>query len=52
MNLEDQVREVLFTMGKEIKLHKITNDNFIFEIDYEKYVAQLKSILEGYIGTP
>jgi hypothetical protein len=42
MDLENEIREVLFEIGKELKIHRIDNDNFILEIDYEKYV---KSIL-------
>jgi hypothetical protein len=52
MSLEDQIREVLFSIGKEIKILKIDNNNTVISIDYEKYVSELKSILEGYIGTP
>ena len=52
MSLEDQIREVLFGIGKEIKILKIDNDNTIISIDYDKYVSELKSILEGYKGTP
>jgi len=52
MDLEDQIRSVLFSIGKEIEIIKIDNENTIISIDYEKYVSELKSILEGYIGTP
>ena len=52
MSLEDQIREVLFSIGKEIQILKIDNDNTIISIDYDKYVSELKSILEGYIRTP
>jgi hypothetical protein len=52
MDLEDQIRSVLFSIGKEIEIIRIDNENTIISIDYEKYVAELKSILEGYISTP
>jgi predicted hydrocarbon binding protein len=51
-SLEDGIREVLFKVGKELVLHKLDNDNFIVEIDYEKYVSELKSILGEYNSTP
>lgn len=51
-NLDDEIRDVLFRIGKELILHKLDNDNFIVEIDYEKYVLELKSILGGYNSTP
>lgn len=46
MQLEDQIRDILFELGKNIKLHKVTNENFIFEIDYERYVKDLASLLD------
>lgn len=52
MDLENQIREVLFNIGKEIQILKIDSSNTIISIDYEKYVSELKSILEGYISTP
>lgn len=47
MTIEDQIREVLFEMGKEIKIHKIDKDNMILEIDYEKPVSKIMQIVES-----
>lgn len=47
MNREEQIRDILFDLGKNIKLHKITNDNFIFEIDYEKYVKLILGVTDS-----
>lgn len=47
MNFEDQIREVLFQIGRELKVHRLDNDNMILEIDYEKYVEQIKQILKS-----
>lgn len=52
MSLDDQIKDVLFEIGKDIKIHRIDSQNTIIEIDYDKYVEKLKSILEGYTGTP
>jgi hypothetical protein len=52
MSLEDQIRKVLFSIGKEIKILRIDKNNTVISIDYEKYVSELKSILEGYNTTP
>lgn len=46
METEDQIRNVLFEIGKDIKLHKIDNDNIVIEIDYDKYVLMLKGIIQ------
>jgi hypothetical protein len=40
MELEDKLREILFNIGKEIKIHTIGKD-MIIEIDYDKYVEEL-----------
>lgn len=47
MALEQKLREILFNIGKEIKIHKINND-MIIEIDYEKYVKELLNCFEEY----
>lgn len=47
MSLEDQIREVLFEMGKDIKIHKIDSENMILEIDYDKSVAQIMQLLQS-----
>jgi hypothetical protein len=46
MQLEEQVKKILFDLGKNIKLHRITNESFIFEIDYERYAKDIVSLLE------
>jgi hypothetical protein len=39
MDIEDKIRELLFQIGKEIKIHTIGKD-MIIEIDYDKYVKE------------
>lgn len=45
MELEDKIREILFNIGKEIKIHTIGKD-MIIDIDYDKYVGELISLLQ------
>jgi hypothetical protein len=47
MNLEDKIRQVLFKIGQELRVHNLDGDHLIVEIDYEKYVLELKQILES-----
>jgi hypothetical protein len=47
MNLEQEIRAILFDIGKEIKLLKIDDDNIVIDIDYERYVNRLKQLLES-----
>ena len=41
MNIEDDIRSILFEIGKEVKIHKLIDGNLIIDIDYEKYVLQI-----------
>jgi hypothetical protein len=41
MSLEDNIRSILFEIGKEIKIHKLIDGNLIIDLDYEKYVGQI-----------
>jgi hemerythrin len=47
MNLEDEIRAVLFELGKDIKIHLIDHENMIIEIDYDKPVAKIMQLLES-----
>jgi hypothetical protein len=40
MDIESRIRQILFEIGKEIKIHTIGKD-MIIEIDYEKYVDKI-----------
>lgn len=46
MDVEDQIRNILFEIGKEIKIHKLVDGNLIIDIDYEKYVEQILAIIK------
>lgn len=48
-NLEDSIKDVLFNIGKEIKVHKILDGNLILEIDYDKYTSEIINIINNYI---
>jgi hypothetical protein len=45
MSLEDEIRAILFELGQNIIVHKIDADNSVIEIDYDKYVMKLASLL-------
>jgi hypothetical protein len=49
MNLDDEIRRVLFKIGKEIKLLKIDDENIVIDINYEKYIDELKLVLQEYL---
>ena len=51
MSLEDDIRSILFEIGKDIKIHKLIDGNLIVDIDYEKYVGQILSKVNSYYKT-
>lgn len=49
MSIDDKIRNVLFDIGKDIKIHKIDDENMVIEIDYDRYVLTLKGIIQAEI---
>jgi len=50
MNLENEIKNILFEIGKEIKLHKLIDGNLIVEIDYDKYTVQIMELMTKYLS--
>jgi hypothetical protein len=50
MDIENKIRELLFQIGKEIKIHTIGKD-MIIEIDYDKYVEEFIKCYDFYKST-
>ncbi len=44
--IRDQVAEILFKIGQELKVHKLDADNLIVEIDYNKYIEDILKVIE------
>ena len=47
MDIEQGIRSILSTLGNEIKIHKLDEQNIILEIDYEKYTKQILDLIEN-----
>ena len=47
MSLENEIRKILFEIGKDIKVHKLTDGNLIIDIDYDKYVQQIVNLIKN-----
>lgn len=50
MSIENDIRSILFEIGKEIKVHKLQDGNLILDIDYEKYVENFKNLFNKYLA--
>ena len=46
--LREELSQVLFKIGQELKVHKIDADNLIVEIDYNKYLDDILNIIESF----
>lgn len=45
--VEDGIREALFEIGKDIKLHKLIDGNIIIDIDYDKYINVIMDLIRN-----
>jgi hypothetical protein len=45
--VEDGIRNLLFEIGKDIKLHKLIDGNIIIEIDYDKYTKEIVDLIKS-----
>ena len=50
MNLENEIKNILFEIGKEIQIHKLIDGNLIIEIDYDKYTIQIMELMTKYLS--
>lgn len=49
-SMQDKIKNILFEIGKDIKIHKIDNDNMVLEIDYDKYVILIQDLIQEEIS--
>jgi hypothetical protein len=49
MDLEKEIHDILFKIGKDVKIHKIDNNNMIIEIDYQKYTVEIMRVFMNYL---
>ncbi len=50
MNLEKEIKNILFDIGKDIKIHKLIDGNLIIEVDYEKYTIEIMELFKKYLS--
>jgi hypothetical protein len=47
MDIEKEIKDILFEIGKDIKIHKLIDGNLIVEMDYEKYTNDLINLFNA-----
>jgi hypothetical protein len=48
MNIEKEIKDILFQIGKDIQIHKLVDGNLI-EIDYDKYTIEIIELIKKYL---
>jgi hypothetical protein len=46
MSINEEIKNILFQIGQDIKIHRIDQINMIIEIDYDKYVQQIIELFD------
>lgn len=49
MDIDDAIKQVLFAIGQDVKIHKLIDGNLILEIDYDKYTVEILKIFKEYL---
>ena len=50
MDLEAEIKNILFEIGQTISIHKIDEQNSVIEIDYEKYTEDILRVFRDYLS--
>ena len=46
MDIEKEIKDILFEIGKDIQIHKLIDGNLIIEIDYDKYTIEIMELFK------
>jgi len=49
MDLYDKINDILFNIGKELKVHRLPGGNLIIDIDYEKYLEEIMYAFDEFL---
>jgi len=50
MDLEKEINNILFQMGKEIKIYRVDSENTVIDIEYQKYTAAILRVFMNYLN--
>jgi hypothetical protein len=48
-NLEESIKSILLDIGQELVVHKLDNDNYIIDIEYDKYTIKIMELFKEYL---
>ena len=49
-NLEQGIKEILLNIGKDIKIHKMDDENYIIDMDYDIYTIKIMELFKDYLS--
>lgn len=50
MDIEEELKKILFNIGKEVKIHKLIDGNLILDIDYDKYTLEIMELFKDFLN--
>ena len=50
MDLEEEINNILFDLGRDIKIYRVDKDNTVIDIEYQKYTAQILRVFMNYLS--
>jgi hypothetical protein len=48
-NLENGIKSILLDIGQDMKVHKLDTDNYIIDIEYDKYTIRIMELFKEYL---
>lgn len=49
MDIEQELKNILFSIGKDIKIHKLIDGNLILDIDYDRYAIEIIKLFQDFL---
>ena len=49
-NLEQGIKEILLDIGKDIKIHKMDNESYIIDMNYDIYTIKIMELFKEYLS--
>ena len=48
-SLEEGIKSILLDIGQDMKVHKLDNDSYIIDIEYDKYTIKIMELFKEYL---
>jgi hypothetical protein len=49
-SLEDGIKSILLDIGQDLKVHKLDNDSYVIDIEYDKYTIKIMELFKEYLS--